>query len=150
MPSAAADGIKHGLLKPNPEYGSAIDAWFFRIALMRYQRRLENRPLSFVKLSGLKLLRLWYATDSATSRPQLMLALCSLFVVPLGLLQVWRWRKTNKLFFSILGGVLLYFIAIHFVTLPLLRYMIPIYPILILGGSQRVCEALSSNLPRAS
>jgi 4-amino-4-deoxy-L-arabinose transferase-like glycosyltransferase len=141
--AAGADGIRHGLAKPNPEYGSAIDRWLTRIALMRYQRRLENRPLSFVKLSGLKLLRLWYATDTATWREQMILALCSLPVVPLGLLQVWRWRKANKLFFLIMGGVLLYFIAMHFVLLPLLRYMIPVYPILILAAWQRVCEMLS-------
>jgi 4-amino-4-deoxy-L-arabinose transferase-like glycosyltransferase len=144
---AAADGIRHGLAKPKPEYGSAIDQWLIRIALMRYKRRLENRPLSLVKLSALKLLRLWYATDTATWREEIILALCSLLVVPLGLLQIWGWRKDNRLFFLIMGGVLLYFIAMHFVLLPLLRYMIPIYPILILAASQRVCEVL---LPQAA
>jgi hypothetical protein len=140
---AAAEGIANGLLKPNPEYGSAIDKWFFRIAMMRYKQRLENQPLSLVKLFGLKLLRLWYATDTGTGREQLVLALCSLPVVPMGLLQVWRWRKANKPFFLTMGGVLLYFIAMHLALLPLLRYMLPIYPILILAASQLVCEALS-------
>jgi hypothetical protein len=147
---AVAEGARNGILKPNPEYESAIDRWLFRLGLMRYRQRLERRPLSFLKLLGLKSLRLWYATDTARLPAQVALGLFSLPVVPLGLWRVWRWRKTNRVFFLVVGGVLVYFIGMHIVLLPLERYVIPIYPLLILASSQWLCGPLSLSLSRES
>jgi hypothetical protein len=141
--AAGIDGARHGIFKPNPEYGSAIDRWYTRIALMRYRRLLETSPLGFVRLFGVKFLRLWYGTDTATPRPQMALALCSLPIVPLGLWQVWNWRKSHRLLFLVGGGVLLYFIAMHLVLLPMIRYTIPIYPILILATCYWLCQRFS-------
>jgi 4-amino-4-deoxy-L-arabinose transferase-like glycosyltransferase len=76
--------------------------------------------------------------------------LFSLPVVPLGLWRVWRWRKTNRVFFLVVGGVLVYFIGMHIVLLPLERYVIPIYPLLILASSQWLCGPLSLSLSRES
>lgn len=145
--AAGLDGARNGIFKPNPEYGSAIDAWYTRIALLRYRRLLQTNPLGFIRLFLVKGLRLWYATDTATMKPQVGLALCSLPFVSLGLWQVWRWRKAHRLFFLVGGGVLVYFIGMHVVLLPLLRYMIPVYPILILAASHWLCERLSLSPP---
>jgi hypothetical protein len=137
--AASEEGRRKGILKPYPEYESAIDRWLFRLGLMRYQDRLHTRPFSFLKLFVIKFLRLWYATDTAHFRAQLLLALCSLPVVPLGLWQVWRWRKLQTECFLAAGGVLVYFIAMHVVMLPLVRYVLPIYPLLILASSYWLC-----------
>ena len=148
--AASAEGARNGIFKPKPEYESAVDKWLFRLGLMRYRQRLQRRPLSFLKLLVLKSLRLWYANDSVTLRTQLALALCSLPVVPLGLWRVWRWRKTNQVFFLVIGGVLVYFIGMHIVLLPMVRYVIPIYPLLILASSHWLCDALSLSFSRES
>jgi hypothetical protein len=140
--AAAAEGKLHGILKPDPEYESAIDKWLFRLGLMRYQGRLESRPLSFLKLFVIKSTRLWCATETARIPAELVLALCSLPVVPLGLWQVWRWRKSQTEVCLVCGGVLAYFIAMHLVLLPLARYVLPIYPLLILASSYWWCAVL--------
>ena len=146
----AEEGTRHGIYKPYPEYESAIDHWLFSLGMMRYQERWHTRPLSFIGLYMNKLLRLWYATDSATPKAQLLLGFCSILVVPLGLWQIWRWRKINQVFFLTIGGVMVYFIGMHTVLLPLIRYMLPIYPLLILACSHWLCNVLSLSPSRSS
>jgi hypothetical protein len=64
---------------------------------------------------------------------RLVLAVCSVIVVPLGLTEIWRWRKTNRLFASAMGLIVLYFGLPHSIILPQYRCMYQICPFLILG-----------------
>jgi hypothetical protein len=148
--SAAAEGRRNGILKPYPEYESAIDHWLFRLGLMRYRERLHTRPLSFLKLFVVKFLRLWYTSETAHARAELLLGLCALPFVPIGLWQVWRWRKSQMACFLVCGGVLAYFIAMHVVLLPLARYALPIHPLLILASAYWLCSRIGGMAPAGS
>jgi hypothetical protein len=143
-----AEGRTVGIYKPYPEYESQIDQWLTRLAIMRYGNRLKSRPLSFVKLFALKFVRLWSATETAELPTELILGFCSVPVVPFGLWQVWQWRKTNRAMFLILGGVLAYFIVMHLVLLSMIRYVIPIYPLLIFASSSWFCDKLLLSVSR--
>jgi len=148
--AAAAEGRRNGILKPYPEYESAIDRWLFRLGLMRYRERLQTRPWSLPELIAVKFLRLWYTSETAHARAELLLGLCALPFVPIGLWQVWRWRKSQMACFLVFGGVLAYFIAMHVVLLPLARYALPVHPLLILASAYWLCTRSQHPAPAGS
>jgi hypothetical protein len=135
----AAD--RAGIERP-PAQGrrSEYDRWLMRVGLHNYKERLRERPLSFFPLAVHKFARLWYGTESGGMRQQAFLALCSVAVVPLGLWQLWRWRTSQPQLLWLLGLLVLYFILVHWITLPQFRYMLPIYPLLLLGMCQWVAS----------
>jgi len=119
---------------------SEYDRWLMRVGLHNYKERLRERPWSFFPLAVHKFARLWYGTESGGMKQQAFLALCSVAVVPLGLWQLWRWRTSQSQLFWLLGLLVLYFILLHWMTLPQFRYMLPIYPLLLLGMCQWVAS----------
>ncbi len=138
--AAVREAAAVGIQKPSEPMESKVDGYFFQMGLLKYKERARTRPLSFVPLFFLKFVRLWYATDMAKFKMQLALGLCSLAVVPLGLRQICRWWATRRRLLFVFGGVVLYFIGMHMVLLPLQRYTLPIYPILILAAAEQVWE----------
>jgi 4-amino-4-deoxy-L-arabinose transferase-like glycosyltransferase len=130
-----SEAAEHGIYKPTTPLESQWDNWMGRVGLYNLTVRLKTRPLSFLPFYVTKFLRLWYATESASLRPELLLGLCSILVVPVGILQLFLWRSSHSEFAQSAGVVILYFVALPLVTLPLVRYTLPIYPILILSAS---------------
>jgi 4-amino-4-deoxy-L-arabinose transferase-like glycosyltransferase len=134
MPLMHAEAALHGITKPANEYETQIDHWLFEVGLYNYKKRLAERPFSFLPFFMKKFFLLWYSTETGTFKGELMLALCSLpFVVP-GLWQLWRWNRAPSDFTVVCGLVVIYFIFLHVATGPLNRYMLPVYPILILAA----------------
>jgi 4-amino-4-deoxy-L-arabinose transferase-like glycosyltransferase len=143
-PAMVADAQKAGLEKP-PEGApeSAIDSWLLKLGLRNYQLRLHERPWSFFPFLLHKFLRLWYGTESGRTFQQIGLGLCSAVVVPLALWQSWRWRTDQPHLAWLLGLLVLYFVGLHWATLPEYRYLHPLFPLLILAASQAVVTRFS-------
>lgn len=130
-----AEAAQAGIRRPPTDRESEIDRWMGRVGLYVYEKRLKERPLSIVPFMAGKLLRLWYGTETRGWRREALLALCSLIVVPLGLWQWYRWRRQARDASLIVLGCAGYFVLLHWVTLPQIRYMLPLYPLLTVGAS---------------
>jgi 4-amino-4-deoxy-L-arabinose transferase-like glycosyltransferase len=104
-----------------------------------------------------KFARLWYATESGAHHllsaivtiPFLLLAVAGMFT---------GWKHgTARAAQLPLFGIVVYFVLLHWITLPLVRYMIPVFPLLIahagywlaarLPASAFVFERSPSNFP---
>jgi 4-amino-4-deoxy-L-arabinose transferase-like glycosyltransferase len=149
-PQVFAAAAEAGIPQPHSNLESGIDGWMGRMGRWVYVQRLRDRPLSYGPFLAHKAVRLWYGTESANPKTQLALGLCSLLVVPAGIWQWWRWRRrwTGSAF--VLLSVLAYFIVLHFVTLPQIRYMVPIYPFLLLGACHWYLEKLDPQVSSAT
>jgi 4-amino-4-deoxy-L-arabinose transferase-like glycosyltransferase len=121
-----------GIHKPAEDRESAIDGWMARVGRWIMIRRLQERPLSAVPFAMHKFLRLWYGAENASPAKELLVGICSLLIVPAGLWQTWRSRLFHPGPAWILLGVFFYFIALHMVFLPEIRYMLPVYPFAVL------------------
>jgi 4-amino-4-deoxy-L-arabinose transferase-like glycosyltransferase len=123
-----------GIRKPASDHESGIDAWMGRVGLWTYRQRLEKRPLSLLPFLVYKSLRLWYGAENASPAKQFLVGLCSFLVVPAGFWQLWRSRSRKSVATYLLLGCLAYFFLVHVVLLPEVRYVIPIYPLIILSA----------------
>jgi 4-amino-4-deoxy-L-arabinose transferase-like glycosyltransferase len=126
-----------GIRKPADDRESQIDGWLSRVGVWVLSERLKQRPLSAIPFFAHKFVRLWYGTESAAFRQQLFLGFCSLLVVPAGLWQFWKWRKSVPGLSYVFLWTAAYMIAMHIATLPEIRYSFPLFPILILGACQQ-------------
>jgi 4-amino-4-deoxy-L-arabinose transferase-like glycosyltransferase len=128
---------EEGLVEPTDGKASSNDRWYFNLGLRNYRIRLEQEPLSFFPFVIHKFARLWYAMETGVFYKQLILGICSLLVVPIGIVQIWFWRKDHPRLSIVLSLALLYFIILHVISMPLFRYMIPLYPLLIFSASHQ-------------
>jgi len=131
---SAAAGIK----KPVVEKGSAINAWLFRIGLWQYQRQIQaNGWVSVAGMQARKFIKMWYLVESGNRRSEIVLFLCALVMLPLGLLELATWFKPadQARFFCAL--TVTYWILIHSLIVPLTRYMVPVFPVIILAATFR-------------
>ena len=129
---------KAGVVRPNTDRDSEVDHWLLECGLYNYKRRLQERPWSFIPFYINRFFRLWYANESGALRSEIGLGLCSLFLVPLGAWQLWRWRNTQRDLALIAAALILYFAGVHWVVYPEFRYVFPVFPWLVLGWSQAV------------
>lgn len=125
------DALAAGIKAPSGYKESEIDKRMLKIGIYMYKNRALNKPLSFIPFFVKKFFRLWFATESGGIMQQLLLGLCSLVSVPLALYQVGRWLAAKSTGGSAIFIVLTYFILLHVVTLPLFRYIFPVFPIII-------------------
>jgi 4-amino-4-deoxy-L-arabinose transferase-like glycosyltransferase len=133
-PEIYAEAARAGVVKPVTDHESVIDHWLFEVGMNNYRMRLAQRPFSFVTLAIDKFFRLWYSTESGGWKGQLLIGLCSLPVVLPGLWRLARWVRRGSDFALVCGVITVYFIGLHLVTGPLNRYMVPMYPILLLAA----------------
>ena len=136
-PILRRQAAEDGLVEPTDRKASSADRWGFTLGLRNYRIRLEQEPLSFFPFVIHKFARLWYAMETGIFYKQLILGICSLLVVPIGIAQIWFWRRVHPHLSIVLSLSLLYFIILHFITQPLFRYMIPLYPLLIFSASHQ-------------
>jgi len=132
MYKAASD---HGILKPSDNKESKADAWMFAVGLINYRNRLEAAPLSLIPFFWKKTLRLWYATESGGLSQQLILGIGSLAIAPLGFWGIWKWVGERSPIAYVFGWIIAYFVLVHTVTLPMYRYIHPVYPLILLAAS---------------
>jgi hypothetical protein len=138
LPTIHAEAEKDGVVRPNTDKESEIDHWLLQTGLSTYRRRWEQRPWSFIPFAINRFFRIWYAMESGSVRSEIGLGICSLILVPLGAWQLWRWRNAQRDLALMAGALLLYFLAVHLVVFPEFRYILPVFPWVILGWSHAV------------
>jgi len=105
------------------------DRYFLQLAIENYRQAVRNDPLGLIELLITKFARLWYSTESGNNH--IVILLVNLLIYPLaliGALAVWKERNPFGL---LLLGVVIYFSLLHWATLPLFRYILPIMPIIL-------------------
>jgi hypothetical protein len=133
---------------PSGSSPAAADRYLFRAGLENYKMRLETDPLSIAPFLAKKLARLWYATESGRNHWK-TLSVNLLFYLPAaaGIVLAWRRRLSLAL---LVFGVLGYFVLIHWVSLPLFRYMVPVMPYVIASAAFAVVVLWDRLWPRTS
>jgi hypothetical protein len=121
---------------------SLHDRLMFEMGLANYRERWRDRPESFPVFAIRKVARMWYGTESGAIKAQLLLGACSVVVVPIAVLGLWRLRRAPfaRVFLVTIG----YFVLLTAVTLPQFRYVEPIFPLLILLVATWMGERLAS------
>lgn len=111
-----------------PKWGkpSQVDEFNAKAGIENYKTRLRNDPLSLGSFLVKKFLRLWYAGESGrydmiVLSVNLLLYVCAV----VGLVLAW-YRKIPLAWLP--AGLVGYFALVHWVSLPLFRYMIPVMP----------------------
>ena len=108
---------------------SQYDKFFTRAAVERHMVYLQTDPFGFVRFMAIKLARLWYATESGKNHNLILLSQLPIYVFAvIGVIFAWMKVKTSV---WILLCIIAYFIMLHWLSLPLFRYMIPIMPYVI-------------------
>ena len=108
---------------------SQNDKFFARAGLERHMVHLQTDPLGFVRFMAKKLARLWYATESGKNHNLILLSQLPIYVFAvIGVIFAWMKGKTSA---WIPLCMIAYFVALHWLSLPLFRYMIPIMPYVI-------------------
>jgi 4-amino-4-deoxy-L-arabinose transferase-like glycosyltransferase len=128
---------EEGLVPPTDMKATSQDRWLFHLGLREYRIRLEQAPLSFLPLVIHKFAHFWYGMEEGIFYKQFILGIHSLLTVPIGVFQIWLWRR-DRLHLSVTIGLsILYFLTLGLVSLPLFRYMIPLYPFFIFSASHQ-------------
>jgi len=119
-----------GIVAPQEGSKPSQNARFLtRAGIENYKSRLQNDPFSFGSFLLSKFLRLWYSTESGHNQG-IILAI-NLLIYPFALAGlVLAWMKKKRMAW-VLVCTLVYFVAIHCVSVPLYRYMVPTMPYVI-------------------
>jgi len=116
-------------MPPTGGKSSQNDKFFARAGLERHLVHLQTDPLDFVGFMMRKFARLWYATESGKNHNLILLSQLPIYVFAvMGMIFAWMKGKTAA---GVLLCIIAYFIALHWLSLPLFRYMIPIMPYII-------------------
>lgn len=108
---------------------SQIDKFYTRAGLDRHMVHLQTDPLGFVMFMAEKFARLWYATESGKNHTLILLCQLPIYVFAvIGI--VFAWMRGKSLAWIPLCMVA-YFVALHWLSLPIFRYMIPLMPCVI-------------------
>ena len=108
---------------------SQNDKFYARAGLKRHMVHLQTDPLGFVGFMAKKLARLWYATESGRNHNLILLSQLPIYVF--AVIGVIFARMKGKTSAWIPLCMVAYFVALHWLSLPLFRYMIPIMPYVI-------------------
>jgi 4-amino-4-deoxy-L-arabinose transferase-like glycosyltransferase len=97
-----------------------------RAGIENYKRRLQEEPLSFILFFLSKLGRLWYSTESGRNQGLILATNSFIYVFALAGL-VLAWTNQRRMAW-VLVCTLVYFVALHSLSVGLYRYMIPAMP----------------------
>lgn len=117
-----------------------------KLAVENYRKRLKEDPLSIVPFMTKKFLRLWYSTESGNNHG-ISLLINGFIYLPAGIGIVVGWRR-NKGATLAFCGIIGYFSLIHWFTLPLFRYMIPVMPYVIAFSALGLLFIVEHRYPR--
>lgn len=118
-------------IPPPPPGASAVqrDRFQLRAGLESYWDQATNDPWSLVSFLLMKFARLWYATESGRNHSLIFASNVGIYLLGLGGLIILLVRKHP--FSWILSFVIGYMVLLHWVSLPLFRYILPIMPYVI-------------------
>jgi len=131
FPKYFAELEKRGFRIPAPGGPVAFDKYFFRAGLERYIIRAETDPLSLIPFMLQKFGRLWYATESGRNHGIILVSNLPIYLLAfVGMVHVFRQRPMRPSIW-ILIVLIGYFVLLHWISLPLFRYVLPIMPYII-------------------
>lgn len=128
---------------PNATPGQA-DRFVLRAGVENYKMRLESDPLSIGPFLLKKLARLWYATESG--RNHLRIFVINILIYALAVVGIVLASRSGLTVAWVIYALLAYFILLHWVTLPLFRYMLPVMPYVIALAAWAVVELMRRSL----
>ena len=116
-----------GIVPPGEDRGPAErDGFLAKVAIENYRERLKTDPIGLALFMVQKFFRLWYSTESGNNHGITLVINAGIYVLAiLGICVIWT--KKNKMALMLLG-IVGYFSVIHWLTLPLFRYMLPVMP----------------------
>ena len=114
---------------PEGAKASEIDKYFTQAGLANHQAHFWRDPVGFAGFMVRKFGRLWYSTETGRNHNLILGSNVGLYL--LALVGTAVALKRRHLLAGIPVLVILYFAALHWVTVPLFRYMIPIMPFVI-------------------
>ncbi len=108
---------------------SEVDRHWRNAGLAEHLKHLERDPLAFIRFNAMKFLRLWYATESGDNHIRTLAPNLPIYILAcVGVLRVLKKRQRLALIpLSVIG----YYVVLHWASLPLFRYMIPVMPYVI-------------------
>lgn len=130
MPHLLEKAKVKGILPPSSESARAErDSFDMKLAIENYLERIKTDPVSMIPFMAKKFARLWYSTESGNNHG-ITLGVNMLIYVPaiVGVVVAWRRKKSITVLLLCLIG---YFVLLHWLTLPLFRYMVPVMPYVI-------------------
>lgn len=139
--------IRRGAIPAIASSQSDIDRRFWLAGIERYKSRWAENKIGSVTFFVRKFFRLWYGSESGQS-------LRALAIMQLPLLGLWvlgvvlRWRQRTYVD-VILLGVIGYYISLHVLMLPMLRYLFPAMPLIMIYATFGVWRLASSAASRA-
>lgn len=118
------------IISPGPG-ASAVqwDRFQLRAGLESYRDQMVNDPWALVCFVLKKFARLWYATESGSNHAVVFVSNIGLYLLAIGGTVILRVRKDP--FAWILIFVVGYIVLLHWVSLPLFRYVLPVMPYII-------------------
>ncbi len=129
-PRLYAEAIAKGIVPVPEDRGPAErDSFWAKVAIENYRNRLRTDPFGLVTFMAQKFFRLWYSTESGNNHGitlgvnAVVYALAIVGVVA-------AWKRKNGMAVALLSLVG-YFVILHWLTLPLFRYMLPVMPYVI-------------------
>lgn len=142
-PVLIREAAQDGLPRPSDGKATSLDHWHLHLALLNYRERWLRRPFSFAPFLIHKFARLWYGAETGTFYKQLILGICSLAVIPMGIFQIWVWRRTDRRVLSLtLSLVTAYFVILHVIAYPEFRYVFPLFPLFLFAASHQYINIL--------
>jgi hypothetical protein len=94
----------------------------------------ENEPITFLKFALLKITLPWYGTDSGRlDRYILLFQIPYLICIFSSLFLIMKYKHIQKRYYLFAIFITFYFWAMAFIALPILRYLLPVFPLLFLG-----------------
>jgi len=121
--------VKGIVRPPSGSKPSEEERFLIRAGIENYKSRLHNDARGFVLFLLSKVLRLWYMTASGRNQGVILAVNLLIYLFALaGLVLAWIRERSMA---WVLASMLVYFVAIHCLTVPLYRYMVPTMPYVI-------------------
>ena len=136
-----------GIVPPGEDRGPAErDGFLAKVAAENYRERLRSDPLGLALFMVQKFFRLWYSTESGNNHGVTLLINAGIYV--LAILGIWVvWDKRNRMALMLVGMVG-YFVIVHWLTLPLFRYMLPVMPYVLTLAAVGIAFIIEKKWPK--
>ena len=137
-----------GIVPPGEDRGpSERDGFLAKVAIQNYRDRLQSDPFGLAVFMVQKFFRLWYSTESGNNHGITLAVNAGVYAFALIGIVV-TFKKKNKMAI-ILVGILGYFVIIHWLTLPLFRYMLPVMPYVLIMTAVGIVFVIEKGSPEA-
>jgi hypothetical protein len=122
-----------GIVKPTTGLERDIDKWYWKAGIELYRIKLEQDPLSLVGFFLQKSARIWYASEAGHSGR--LLGAIHFPLAALMLLGILARRREIRNLDVVMVGVIGLYVALDILTLPMIRYLAPVMPLILIYAS---------------